>query len=82
MSFAEYIQGLPLNKVVQIHLCSPAFDEAGNIYDAHQPPQEEQLKVVAEVIKKYNPQYLTLEYYKDVQEVATLLKTLRERFCA
>lgn len=81
LDFQSYISALPLNKVVQIHLCSPARDENNKIYDAHQPPQEFHLKVVEQVIQNHNPQYLTLEYYKSVPELAGCLKDLKKRFC-
>ena len=80
MSFHEYINGLPLERVIQIHICSPAKDENGNLYDAHQLPCSFEINEALEISKKYNPKYLTLEYYRSIEEVKDSLIELKRIF--
>lgn len=80
ISFQDYFSALPLERVIQIHLCKPGFDESGAIYDAHQLPSQFELDLVKELASKFNPEYLTLEYYKSIGEIADCLKHLRENY--
>ncbi len=76
ISYEKYIDELPLDKMIQIHICKHGIKEIA--YDAHEYPDEELLREVAELISKYNPQYISPEYYKDSKKIIKLLKTIKD----
>jgi uncharacterized protein (UPF0276 family) len=76
--FKEYLYALPLERVIQIHLCEPGVDESGDMFDAHKLPSDFELSLVEELKNKYQPEYLTLEYYKSIPEIVDYLKKLKE----
>jgi len=80
ISFEEYKSKLPLNKVVQLHICSPDIDSISNIaYDAHNYPDEFKLKEVGKLIKKYSQiEYLTVEYYRDIENLVLSINEVKE----
>jgi len=79
IDFEIYKRNLPLNKMVQIHICSYSIDyEKKMAIDAHNYPDAEELLEVQNLIKKYkNVKYLTVEYYRDVKKLEKSLKEIR-----
>lgn len=73
-----YVSSLPLDRVVQLHVCRSDMD--GDLaIDAHLPPGDAELSEVLELIKRHPAiQYVTLEYYKDAAILCDLLKTYRQ----
>lgn len=80
MSFEEYKNNLPLEKAIQLHICSPAVDDSSKLaYDAHDYPNDFKLQEVERLIKKYSQiEYLTVEYYRDMDNLLTSLKKVKE----
>jgi uncharacterized protein (UPF0276 family) len=80
LNFERYKKELPLDKVIQLHICSYSIDEKLNLaYDAHNYPNDEELLEVRKILDKYKSvQYLTVEYYKDVENLEASLKKVRE----
>ena len=80
ISFDEYKSKLPLNKVIQLHICSPDIDTTSNIaYDAHNHPDEFKLQEVSRLIKQYpHIKYLTVEYYRDIEKLIVSINKVKE----
>jgi len=66
ITYQEYIESLPLDSLIQLHICQPELLKNSTAYDAHDVPDSEMMKEVIRLVGKY-PQilYLTIEYYKD-----------------
>ncbi|MGV8049540.1 MAG: DUF692 family multinuclear iron-containing protein [Anaerolineaceae bacterium] len=61
----EYLSALPLEKAVQIHVAGVRRNEKGRLYDAHQPLQEEDYRLLEWTLARSNPAWLTLEYFQE-----------------
>ena len=75
----DYLAGLPLRRLAQVHLCGPSIPERGTAFDEHEWPDEE---LTAEAIRLgglHKARYLTVEYYKDANRLVEGLKALRSR---
>jgi len=79
INFEKYKANLPLDKMIQIHICS--FDinkERDMAFDAHNYPDQEELLEVKKLISSYQDvKYLTVEYYRDVENLEKSLKEVR-----
>lgn len=71
----DYINELPLEKVVHIHVSGPR-EQNGYLFDAHEPLQEEDYRLLEWILQRTQPQVLTLEYFKDPIELKTQLDRL------
>lgn len=69
----EYIAALPLERVRQIHVSGPRRRDR-MLYDAHQSLQEEDYTLLAWVLERVQPTWLTLEYFRE--EIDTLHEQL------
>ena len=78
ISLEEYCSGLPMDRMIQVHICSPSVDENGLFYDAHLAPDTEELKVLKSLLKYPNLKYFTVEFYKDVEILLESLKKVKE----
>jgi len=80
INFERYKKKLPLDKIIQLHICSYAVDEKLNqAYDAHNYPNDEELLEVSNIIEKFkNLKYLTVEYYRDIENLEISLKKVKE----
>jgi uncharacterized protein (UPF0276 family) len=77
--YEDYRNRLPLDKMVQIHLCRFSVDENGLAYDAHTPPGEEEWQEVRSLIPAYpGVEYLTIEFYRDKNKLIKSLKKAKE----
>jgi uncharacterized protein (UPF0276 family) len=74
ISYKGYVSRLPLDKMVQIHISKEAIGDNNLAYDAHGLPDEEMLHEVKELVDTYKPRYLTIEYYKDVNNLLNILE--------
>lgn len=78
IDYLEYLNKLPLDKMIQIHIAKPGFNDLKEIFDAHNMPSKKELDEVIFLIKKFpNVKYLTVEYYKNVNHLIKFLKELR-----
>ena len=69
-----------LDQTIQLHICTFGIDkEKGLAYDAHNYPDEEELLEIEKLIKNYKSiEYLTVEYYRDIENQEASLKRVRE----
>ena len=80
IDYIDYRDNLPLNRMTQIQFCSPDIPSKGSsdiARDIHELPSQADIDEVKMLIEKYNVKYIIPEYYKDVNKLLTLLKTLR-----
>jgi len=77
--YYKYIDALPLERTIQIHICSYGVNEEKLAYDAHSCPGEEEWKEVENVIAfNQNVEYLTVEYYKEIKKLLKALVRTKE----
>jgi len=79
INFEKYKSNLPLDRCIQLHICSYAIDKQNDLaYDAHNLPDEEELIEVKKLLKDYkNIKYLTVEHYKDIKNLLESLKKIK-----
>lgn len=79
----QYLDRLPLDRVVEMHLSAPGLLENGRLMDAHDPLREEDYDLLRRVLECCAPQVATLEYWKEpqplLQQVVRLKKELARR---
>jgi len=80
INFFNYLYSLPLNRTIQIHICCPSKDNKNNILiDSHLRPNKKMIDLVIKIIKKFKKiEYLTIEYYKDINVLIKSIITLRK----
>ena len=77
--YEDYRSRLPLDKMVQIHLCRFSVNENGLAYDAHHLPCKEEWEEVKSLMLAYRGvKYLTIEYYQDKNKLIKSLKKAKE----
>ena len=79
INLEDYLNSLPLENIKQIHICSPVIDINKKIaLDAHNPPDQKVFDLLKKILtKNKNIEYLTIEYYKDVDILIDSLKKLK-----
>lgn len=77
MDYREYKGGLPLDRIIQLHISSYNICN-GLAYDIHDYPNKEIFNEVKEIISKYDVKYLTVEYYKDIEYLLVSLHRAKE----
>ena len=80
IDYEEYKEQLPLDRIIQLHVCRYAVDKDNIAYDAHAAPTEIQWQQVKNILTCCRPtvEYLTVEYYQDASNLITALKKSRE----
>ncbi|MBT5400081.1 DUF692 family protein, partial [bacterium] len=80
INFEKYKRELPLDRVIQVHICTYGIDdELNQAYDAHSYPNDEELLEVSKIITECkNVKYLTVEYYRDIENLEISLKRVKE----
>ena len=79
LNYKDYKYDLPLDRMVQIHICRHAVDENNLAYDEHDlPGKEEWEDLKSLILANGNVKYLTIEYYKDTNKLIRSLKEIRE----
>lgn len=73
----DYLDQLPLEKVVQIHTSGPRLRN-GVLYDAHEPLEAVDYELLTWVLAKTSPKVLTLEYFKDRDKLWEQLNRLAD----
>ena len=72
----DYLRGLPLNRVVQVHVSGPRMRD-GHLVDAHEPLQEVDYTLLDFVLEQTQPQVVTLEYIRERESLREQLFRLR-----
>jgi uncharacterized protein (UPF0276 family) len=72
----DYLDRLPLEEVVQIHVSGPRMHD-GYLRDVHEPLQEIDYALLEWVLARVKPQVLTLEYFKERKLLHEQLSRLR-----
>jgi uncharacterized protein (UPF0276 family) len=79
----QYLDRLPLDRVVEMHLSAPSMMENGRLMDAHDPLREEDYYLLGQLLGRCAPQVATLEYWREPQalrqQVVRLKKELARR---
>jgi len=79
----HYLERLPLDRIVEIHLSAPSLLEGGRLVDGHEPLREEDYYLLSRLLERCSPQYVTLEYWKEPaalrQQVLRLKKELSRK---
>jgi uncharacterized protein (UPF0276 family) len=81
MDVYDYLELLPLERVVQIHISGPRTHN-GYLRDAHEPLQAVDYAVLEWVLARTEPRVLTLEYFKErrpLREQILRLRNMLER---
>jgi uncharacterized protein len=73
---ATYLDLLPLERVVQIHVSGPRR-RLGRLLDMHAPLQAVDYRLLESLLSRLNPRLVTLEYVRDRQHLAGQLERLR-----
>ncbi len=60
INFDDYKKNLPLDKIVQLHVCHYGINKNGSAYDAHDLPTSEEMEEVKNLINEFNVKYLTV----------------------
>lgn len=61
----RYLERLPLDRIVEVHLSAPRRLQDGRLIDAHEPTREEDHDLLQWLLKRAHPEVVTLEYWKD-----------------
>jgi len=78
IAYEEYLSALPLDKIVQIHICRPELLPGEIGKDSHEVPLDEDwecFKAMMSTAK--NLKYVTIEYYRDVGLLKCALEQCR-----
>lgn len=72
----DYLSGLPLNRVVQVHVSGPRMRD-GRLVDVHESLQETDYALLDFVLERIRPQVVTLEYTREREALQEQLFRLR-----
>ncbi len=80
ITYQDYIMSLPLDNLIQLHICKPLLPVGKTAQDAHDEPNTEMINEVIRLISEF-PQikYLTVEFYKDKDVLVKSLNSIRSR---
>ena len=83
INFEKYKKELPLSRIIQVHICTYSIDnELNQAYDAHGYPNDEELLEVSKIISEYEGvKYLTVEYYRDIENLEISLQKVKKLTC-
>ncbi len=76
MDAQAYLSRLPLDRVVQLHVSGPR-SRNGRLFDAHEPLQEVDYRLLEFVLAQTRPKVMTLEYVREPQALHDQLRCLR-----
>ena len=79
INYRDYIETLPLDKLIQLHICQPELPIDSIAYDAHNEPDSNMIAEVINLISKFpHIKYLTIEFYKEKNVLIDSIKKLRK----
>ena len=64
IAYQSYKRQLPLEMLIQVHLCKHGVSESGLAFDAHELPGAAEFQEVRQLALNHPLAYLTIEYYK------------------
>jgi hypothetical protein len=77
-TYISYIEDLPMEKCIQLHICQPMIKDNQIARDTHDLPTKEMLLETMRLVTKYpNIGYLTVEYYKNVDGLIGVLQSIK-----
>ena len=77
ISYQSYCEQLPLDRIIQLHICKSGVNKK-MAYDAHFLPDDEDFDEIEKLIKSCNNlKFFTVEYYKDPVQLKDVLIKLR-----
>ena len=77
INYEKYMEGLPLNKCKQIHLCKMGY-ESKLAKDLHKCPDINEFEEIKTLVNKWNSiEYITIEYYKDITKLISSINNLK-----
>lgn len=74
-----YLAGLPLERVSELHVSGSRIIN-GVLEDAHDVPDEREFALIAAILARTSPRYLTVEYYRDDALLMSAYRELSRRF--
>ena len=79
INYIDYRDSLHLEKVIQLHICKHGIREnKQQAYDAHDYPTDVEFNEVDYLTRSYpNIKYLTIEYYKDFDNLRNSIEKFR-----
>jgi uncharacterized protein (UPF0276 family) len=83
ITFEQYYNGLPLSRTKQVHICKFGMRNKGLAWDAHYAPDEFIFSEVRKIMSDADIDYVTVEYYKEVDGLVkslAYLKNLQNEF--
>lgn len=76
MEATDYLNALPLKRVVQVHVSGPRMRE-GRLSDAHEPMQAVDYDLLDWLLARTRPRVVTLEYSRQADALREQLRRLR-----
>jgi uncharacterized protein (UPF0276 family) len=73
----QYLERLPLGRVVEIHVSAPSLMGNGRMVDIHDPLREEDYYLLGWLLERTTPQTVTLEYWKEPRALHEQVMRLR-----
>ncbi len=78
IKFDKYIDSLPMNEMLQMHICKPKISKKIS-KDTHYLPDDRMFQQIKIISKKYrNLKFFTIEYYKDAEKLISVIKKLKK----
>ena len=74
----QYLESLPLSRVVEIHVSAPSVLGNGRMMDVHDPLREEDYYLLGWLLERTTPQIVTLEFWKEPQALHEQVMRLRK----
>lgn len=80
VSWQEYKAKLPLERIIQLHICSHDTDPVSNLaFDAHNYPDKFEIQEVKNLMHNYSQiEYLTVEYYREINGLVKSIKSIKK----
>lgn len=78
ISFEKYIESLPMDEMLQMHICRPKIDKKIS-RDTHYLPNDKMFREIKMLSNKYkNLKFFTIEYYKNPEKLILAIKKLKK----
>jgi hypothetical protein len=78
INYQEYLESLPMDLMLQMHICRPRIDKKIS-RDTHYLPNKKMFKEVKLLANKYkNLKFFTIEYYKDTKKLINNINSLKK----
>lgn len=78
LSPEQYLDRLPLDRIVEIHLSAPSLMEDGRLMDGHDALREEDYYLLSWLLARCAPQVAALEYWKEPEALREQMVRLKK----